>query len=111
VPGLVVGFIDRLGIALSIARFAVLCRLPGHFRRGGGSPLEGELPGACFAIVVGHVGLLILAERIHDDLDAAVLLVAKPLVELLPLFEGGVVGDDEGWVEPAIGNLASNGCR
>src|SRR5882757_6314457 len=40
--------------------------------------------------------------RLHDDLDAAVLLGAEGLVELWALFESSAMRDDEGWVDLAL---------
>src|SRR5947209_2617696 len=42
------------------------------------------------------------ASRLHDDFDAAVLLIAKGLVELRPFLEVGAVRDDKGRIDLAF---------
>ncbi len=37
--------------------------------------------------------------RLHNDLDAAILLVAERLVELRPFLQRRLMGDDEGRVD------------
>src|ERR1700704_843385 len=50
---------------------------------------------------VADMGRLLHA-GLEDNLDAAVLLVAKSFVKFRPFFERGRVGDDEGGIDVAV---------